>query len=102
MYPGVYPGGVGGVWQTYLCSCQQLSSPHLPVPLLQLKNRQSWLLPVLLGCPGSQFVYDSGMPVEFHTHVPSEAASVPPIHTSLPAAAVTSSAFSAAECTLAN
>ena len=41
------------------------------------------------------------MPDEFHTHVPSEAASVPPIQTRLRFAAVTSSSFSAADCTLA-
>ena len=35
-------------------------------------------------------------------HVPSEAASVPPIHTSFPAAAVSSASFSAADCTMAN
>ena len=47
-------------------------------------------------------VYDSGVPDGLHFHVPSEAASVPPIHTLLPAAAVSSSAFSAAESTVAN
>ena len=47
-------------------------------------------------------VYDSGVPDGLHFHVPLEAASVPPIHTQFPAAAVTSSAFSAADCTLAS
>ena len=47
-------------------------------------------------------VYDSGMPDGLHTHMPSNAASVPPIHTLFPAAAVTTSAFSAAEWTLAS
>jgi hypothetical protein len=56
----------------------------------------------LSGCPGFQLVYDSGVPDGLHTHVPSEAASVPPIHTVLPAAAVSSCAFSDAECTLAS
>ena len=47
-------------------------------------------------------MYDNGVPDGLHSHVPSELASVPPIHTLLPAAAVTSSAFSAAEWTLAS
>jgi len=47
-------------------------------------------------------VYESAVPDGLHTHVFSESASVPPIHTMLPSAAVTSSAFSAADCTLAN
>ena len=47
-------------------------------------------------------VYDSGVPDGLHTHMPSKAASVPPIHTLLPAAAVTSIAFSAADWTLAS
>jgi len=47
-------------------------------------------------------VYDSAMSDWLHFHWPSEAASVPPIHTTLPAAAETSSAFENAECTLAS
>ena len=47
-------------------------------------------------------VYDSGVLDGPHTHVPSDAASVPPIHTVLPAAAVTSAAFCAADCTVAS
>ena len=57
----------------------------------------------MLGSPHSQLVYDSAVSDELHFHSPSEAASVPPIHTpALPAAAETSSAFENAECTLAN
>ena len=56
----------------------------------------------MLGSPAFQLVYDSGVLVGLHTHVPSDAASVPPIHTELPAAAVSSSAFCSADCTLAN
>ena len=81
--------------------CAQGASFHLPV-LLQLNSRQSSLPQESLGSPECQLVYDSGVPDGLHTHVPSEAASVPPIHTLLPAAAVTSSAFSAAESTFAN
>ena len=92
----------GGVWQTYLRLGQHWSSSHLPAGLPQLNDRQFWLPPELLGCPGCQLVYDSGVLDGLHTHVPSEAASVPPIHTALPAAAVSSSAFSAAVCTLAS
>ena len=58
--------------------------------------------PTLLGSPLAQLVYDSGVLDGLHNHVPSDAASVPPIHTSLPAAAVTSSAFCAADCTVAS
>ena len=56
----------------------------------------------MLGSPVYQLVYESAVPDGLHTHVFSESASVPPIHTMLPSAAVTSSAFSAADCTLAN
>eukprot|EP00964_Phaeocystis_antarctica_P032220 scaffold18260_cov57-Phaeocystis_antarctica.AAC.4 len=35
----------------------------------------------LLGSPAYQLVYDSGVLDGLHTHVPSDAASVPPIHT---------------------
>ena len=64
---------------------------------------QSWPPYALLGSPAFQLVYDSGVLDGLHTHAPSDAASVPPIHTLLlPATAVTSSAFCAAECTLAN
>ena len=55
-----------------------------------------------LGSPSAQLVYDSGVFDGHHTHVPSDAASVPPIHNELPAAAVSSSAFCAADCTVAN
>ena len=55
-----------------------------------------------MGSPDHQLVYDSGVPDGLHTHVPSEAASVPQIHAVLPAAAVASSAFSSSECTLAS
>ena len=39
---------------------------------------------------GFQLVYDTGVLDGLHTHAPSDAASVPPIHTRLPAALVTS------------
>eukprot|EP00964_Phaeocystis_antarctica_P117416 scaffold81251_cov63-Phaeocystis_antarctica.AAC.4 len=63
---------------------------------------QSSAPPWLLGSPVFQLVYDSGVLDGLHTHTPSDAASVPPIHTELPAAAVSSSAFCAADCTVAN
>jgi hypothetical protein len=47
-------------------------------------------------------VYDTDVFDGLHTHAPSDAASVPPIHTALSATAVTSSAFSAADRTLAS
>ena len=100
-------GGEGGgtgqaVWQTYFIVRVQFLSFHLPGALCVLKCRQSSAPPELLGSPGYQLVYDSGVLNGLHTHVPSDAASVPPIHTSLPAAAATSSAFCAADCTLAS
>ena len=49
-----------------------------------------------------QLVYEIVVPDGLHTHVFSDLASVPPIHTMLPSAALTSSAFSAADCTVAN
>jgi len=55
-----------------------------------------------LGSPLAQLVYDSGVLDGLHTHVPSDAASLPPVHTLLPAAAVTSSAFCAADSTVAS
>ena len=55
-----------------------------------------------MGSPAYQLVYDSGVLDGLHTHAPSEAASVPPIHTVLPAAALTRAAFCAADCTVAN
>eukprot|EP00964_Phaeocystis_antarctica_P086256 scaffold54611_cov65-Phaeocystis_antarctica.AAC.1 len=58
--------------------------------------------PWVPGWPLSQLVYDSGVFDGLHTHAPSDAVSVPPIHTRLPAAAVISSAFCAADCTLAS
>ena len=93
-------GGTGqAVWQTYLFFSVQSSSSHLPY--FQLPNKQS---PELLGSPVAkcQLVYDSGVLDGLHTHVPSDAASVPPIHTSLRAAAVSSNAFCSASCTLAS
>jgi len=47
-------------------------------------------------------VYESGVLDGLHTHVPSDAASVPPIHTRLPLAAVSSCSFCAADCTVAS
>eukprot|EP00964_Phaeocystis_antarctica_P106884 scaffold71677_cov68-Phaeocystis_antarctica.AAC.1 len=48
--------------------------------------------------PGPPGVLDG-----LHTHVPSDAASVPPIHKRLlPAAAASSNAFCSADCTVAN
>jgi len=100
---GLGGGGGGRVSQTYLRLASQGKSFHLPSAALGLPFicRQSSLPFQLSGCPEFQLVYDSGVPEGLHTHVPSEAASVPPIHAALPAAAVSSSAFSAAECTLA-
>ena len=101
-------GGVKGqtVWQTYLCLLPHRASYHLPVlrmPFRVPRNaKQSSPLPASLGSPLFQLKYDSGVLDGLHTHVPSEAASVPPVHTSLPLAAVSSSTFCAADCTLAS
>ena len=56
----------------------------------------------MLGSPSAQLVYESGVLDPLHTHVPSDAASVPPIHTLLPYATASSNAFCSADCTLAN
>ena len=98
-------GGLGGtgqaVWQTYLERVLHLASFHQPPRTIKACTQSS--LPALLGSPPPQLVYDSGVLDGLHTHAPSDAASVPPIHTEdVPAAAVTSSAFCAADCTLAN
>jgi hypothetical protein len=92
-------GGTGqAVWQTYFSSSAHVRSYHLPP-----KNaKQSSRPPTLLGSPEFQLVYDSGVLDGLHTHVPSDAASVPPIHTGLPAAAVLTSASCAADCTVAS
>ena len=103
-------GGLGGigqaVWQTYFLLVAQNRSSHLPgllgLTLTQLNCKQSWLFSQSSGWPVPQLVYDSGALDGLHTHVPSGAALVPPVHTSLPAAAVSSSAFCAADSTLAN
>ena len=71
---------------------------HLPY---ERTSKQS-SLSTLLGSPGFQLVYDSGVPDGLHTHAPSDAASVPPIHTSLSPARVSSSAFCSADCTVAS
>ena len=95
-------GGTGqAAWQTYFIFLVQTMSFHVPA-LCQLICRQSSPPPALLGSPGYQLVYDTGVLDGLHTHAPSDAASVPPIHTELRAAAVTSSAFCSADCTLAN
>ena len=71
-------GGTGqAVWQTYFLFLVHWASFHLPGPR---NSRQSSLL-TLLGSPAFQLVYDSGVLDGLHTHVPSDAASVPPIHT---------------------
>eukprot|EP00964_Phaeocystis_antarctica_P072349 scaffold44223_cov61-Phaeocystis_antarctica.AAC.1 len=58
---------------------------------------------MLLGSPAYQLVYDSGVLDGLHTHVPSDAASVPPIHTEfLPPAVASSNAFCAVDCTVAS
>ena len=68
-----------------------------------MQSSSPWLLgsPSFHGCHESVL---SGTAVldGLHTHVSSDSASVPPIHTMLPFAAVTSSSFSAADCTIAN
>jgi len=97
VYTGDGELGGGAVWQTYFRLLEHVTSFHLPV---EWASRQS-SSPALLGSPEAQLVYESGVPDELHFHVPSEAASVPSIHTLLPAAAVTSSVFSAADCTIA-
>ena len=98
-------GGTGqAVWQTYFCAARHGKSFHMPVLSWELNDKQS-SPPELLGSPYSKFqlVYDSGVLDGLHTHVPSDAASVPPIHKRLlPAAAATSSAFCAADCTVAS
>ena len=98
-------GGEGGgsrqaVWQTYFILSVHGLSFHLPG--CQLNCRQSSLRRQSLGWPVAQLVYDSGVLDGLHTHVPSDAASVPQVHTVLPLAAVVSSAFCAADRTLAN
>ena len=102
---GLGGGGEGGgtgqaVWQTYFFFLVQVSSFHLPLALKFMQS--SPLFPYSLNSPPAQLVYDSGVFDGHHTHLPSDAASVPPIHNELPAAAVSSSAFCAADCTLAN
>ena len=95
-------GGVKGqmVWQTYLFEPRHQASFQEAV--LEMPNAKQSSPPELLGSPLYQLVYDSGVLDGLHTHVPSEAASVPPIHTSFPLAAVSSSTFCAADCTLAS
>ena len=63
--------------------------------------------PWLLGSPSFHGFHESVLSGTvvldgLHTHVFSDSASVPPIHTMLPFAAVTSRSFSAADCTIAN
>ena len=70
------------VWQTNFLFEMQFSSSHWPVrPLGKLPAMQCWAPRELSGWPGYQLVYDSGVLDGLHTHVPSDAASVPPIHT---------------------
>ena len=85
-------------WQTYFCADVQVPSSHLPEPYTA---KQCWSRG-LSGLPGDQLAYDSGVLDGPHTHVPEEALAVPPTHTYLPAAAVRSSSFCAAECTVAS
>ena len=95
-------GGGGGtgqaVWQTYLFLLVQDKSFH--VPESYATTQFSCVSP--LGSRAAQLKYDSSVLDGLHNHVPSDAASVPPIHTVLPAAAVTSSAFCAADSTVAS
>eukprot|EP00964_Phaeocystis_antarctica_P031552 scaffold17844_cov63-Phaeocystis_antarctica.AAC.1 len=70
--------GGGGGWQTYLYLLVQRALFH--VPPVDLSCMQS-SLPELLGSYAFQLVYDSGVLDGLHPHVPSDAASVPPIHT---------------------
>ena len=99
-------GGLGGglqptLWQTYDLSNEQGASFH--DPSARNSKQSSPPLPTLLGSPARQFVYESGALDGLHTHVPSDAASVPPIHTvELLLTAARSSAFCAADCTLAS
>ena len=103
---GLGGGGLGGglqptLWQTYDLSNEQGASFHNP----SARNSKhcSPPLPTLLGSPARQFVYESGVLDGLHTHVPSDAASVPPIHTvELLLTAASSSAFCDADCTLAS
>jgi hypothetical protein len=79
-------GGTGqAVWQTYLSVLVQEPSFHAPRGEfqlgIQLNSKQSSPPPRSSGWPGTQLVYDSGVLDGLHTHVPSDAASVPPIHT---------------------
>eukprot|EP00964_Phaeocystis_antarctica_P054083 scaffold31776_cov73-Phaeocystis_antarctica.AAC.4 len=93
--------GLGGCSQTYFLFAVHPASFHKPPYWLVYFIKQfSCVRP--LGSPAYQLVYDSGVLDGLHTHVPSDAASVPPIHTVLPAAAVSSSASCAADCTVAN
>ena len=81
-------GGEGGtgqaVWQTYFLLKVQPRLSHLPRGPAECGPRncmQCWLPCPLSGSPVYQLVYDTGVLDGLHTHVPSDAASVPPIHT---------------------
>eukprot|EP00964_Phaeocystis_antarctica_P108758 scaffold73283_cov76-Phaeocystis_antarctica.AAC.2 len=89
----------------YLRAAAHGKSFHVPVPSWKLNDKQSSTPALLLGSPDAKFQlkYDSGVLDGLHTHVPSDAASVPPIHKMLlPAVAVSSCSFCAADCTVAN
>ena len=106
---GVGGGGEGGgdggtgqaVWQTYFLVRVQGTSFHLPLET-KSNSKQSSPPPLLLGSPGYQLVYESGVLDGLHIHVPSDAASVPPIHTRLPPTRADSCSFCAADCTVAS
>ena len=78
-----------GCWQTYFFFLVQRESFHLPgaedepkmAKLASVNSRQSSRPFALLGSPAFQLVYDTGVLDGLHTHAPSDAASVPPIHT---------------------
>ena len=92
-------GGTGqAVWQTYFRAPSHLLSFH---PRAENCKQSSRPLE-LLGSPGYQLVYDSGVLDGLHTHVPSDAASVPPIHTGLPPTRADSCSFCAVDCTVAS
>ena len=99
-------GGTGqAVWQTYFCAAVHGKSFHVPVLSWKLNDKQSSTPALLLGSSDAKFQlkYDSGVLDGLHTHVPSDAASVPPIHKFLvPPAVASSNAFCSADCTLAS
>ena len=94
-------GGGGSAcltWQTYGLPRLQSRSFHCPDEPPTVT--QSSPVPQLFGSPGAQFRYADGDPSD-HTHVPSFATSLSPIHASLPLVITLTSACSDAEWMMA-